>query len=235
MKTGVLYLIPAPLGEGPVENVIPALNLSIIRDLSVFIAEEVRTARRFIRKACPDKSIDDLTFFVFNEHTSPEEIPGMIEPLMKGQHVGFLSEAGLPCVADPGSGIVRAAISNGIAVKPLSGPSSILLALMASGMNGQQFAFHGYLPVDKNLRAKKLRELEQTVFSTGQTQIFIEAPYRNLQMLDAIIQTCTSRLMVGIAADLTLETEKTEVKTVAEWKKFRPDIHKKPVVFLLGQ
>lgn len=232
---GTLYLIPAPLGEGPLETAIPSQNIEIISRLKWFIVEEIRTARRFIKKTNPQIVPDELHFLVFNEHTPKEDLTAFLEPLLAGNDVGLLSEAGLPCIADPGSLVTDAAHQKGIIIKPLTGPSSLMLALMASGMNGQNFTFHGYLPVDKAQRSRKIKEIEQVILSTGQTQIFIEAPYRNLQLLESLIQHGARHLKLCIAADLTTPSEWIGVKTLEQWKKNLPDIHKKPAVFVLNR
>jgi len=234
MKPGNLYLIPTPLGETGFDAGMPAYNLNIIRHISIFIVEELRTARRFLRKAGYHNDFEDITFHLLNEHTLDSEVDIMLAGTMEGNHTGLLSEAGLPCVADPGNIIVRLAHRKGIRVIPLSGPSSIMLSLMASGFNGQNFAFHGYLPVKPPERAKKLKDLENNVLQNSQTQLFIETPYRNQAMIESITKTCKPSLMLCIAVDLTLETEWISVKPVGEWKKQTPQINKRPAVFLLG-
>ncbi|MCX6250788.1 MAG: SAM-dependent methyltransferase [Bacteroidetes bacterium] len=211
----------------------PAINLKIISGLHYFIVEELKSARRFLRAAGFTGDFDQLHFLVFNEHSDKTSLIPFIEPILEGNDTGLLSEAGIPCVADPGSEIVKEAHERGIRVIPLSGPSSIYLALMASGFNGQDFAFHGYLPIDKLARAKKLKELEHAVYSRDQTQLFIEAPYRNLQLFKAILESCNPGTLLCIATELTTEKELVQVKTISEWKKSIPDIHKKPTVFLV--
>jgi 16S rRNA (cytidine1402-2'-O)-methyltransferase len=234
MAKGNLYLIPTPLGEAGFDAGMPAFNLQVLLGIDTFIVEELRTARRFLRKAGYIKDFEEVTFHILNEHTPDNEVSGMLEKSLAGKHVGLLSEAGLPCIADPGNIVVRLAHRKGIKVVPLSGPSSILLALMASGLNGQNFVFHGYLPVKPDERIRSLRELENAVSRGNQTQIFIETPYRNLQMLESIVKTCHPLLTLCIAADLTLETEWIRSLTLNEWKKQKPDLHKRPAVFLLG-
>jgi 16S rRNA (cytidine1402-2'-O)-methyltransferase len=231
---GKLYLIPSTLGEDSPMNVLPPIIPQIINNLKHFIVEDLRTARRFLKKFSPGIIIDELSFQILNEHTPPEEIPGLLEPLMGGKDIGLLSEAGLPCVADPGSKLVGYAHENGIKVVPLTGPSSIFLALMASGFNGQNFAFHGYLPVDKRERIQKIKELETAVYQKDQTQLFIETPYRNNQMLEALIQACKPETKICIAIELTLPGEKI-IQTTAKRLNMnnRPDFNKKPAVFLL--
>ena len=233
MNYGTLYLLPSALGESPVNKVIPAYNIEIMRHLNYFIVEEIRTARRFLKKACPDIDISSITFIMHNEHSKPEELSSCIEPLLNRADTGLLSEAGIPCVADPGSEIVRLARHHNIKVVPLVGPSSLLLALMASGFNGQNFVFYGYLPIDKHDRQKKLREIEKAAYNHDQTQIFIEAPYRNLQLFDSIIENCSENMHLCIATDVTTDSEKIEVHSVKDWKGKRPEIYKKPTVFLI--
>jgi 16S rRNA (cytidine1402-2'-O)-methyltransferase len=234
MAKGNLYLIPTPLGDTGFEQGMPASNMHLLKGIDTFIVEELRTARRFLRKAGYTTDFETVTFYLLNEHTPDSEAAAMLEKAMSGQAIGLLSEAGLPCIADPGNIVVRHAHQKGIRVIPLTGPSSIMLALMASGMNGQNFVFHGYLPVKPDERAKSLRDLENAASRGNQTQIFIETPYRNLQMLESILKTCHPSLMLCIAADLTLETEWIRSMTVKEWKKENPQLHKRPAVFLMG-
>lgn len=233
MKTGTLYLLPTVLNEAPIENSLAVSNIQYIVRLRYFIVEELKTARRFLRKAGVTGDFADFHFLLFNEHTDKKHLQQYIEPLLQGHDMGILSEAGLPCIADPGSEIVRLAHQHKIKVVPLSGPSSIFLALMASGFNGQNFVFHGYLPIEKTARTKKIKEIENAVYSKGQTQIFIEAPYRNLQLFHTIVTTCQAETIVCTATDLTTDQESIQVKTVKEWKNKVPDINKKPTVFLL--
>jgi len=233
MKNGTLYLIPSSLGESLPDRVFPSGNSEIIRTLKYFIVEEIRTARRFLKKICPEIEIDSLSFTLYNEHSSTTDTYSFLEPLLKGHDAGILSEAGTPCVADPGSLIVQMAHQAGIRVVPLVGPSSLLLALMASGFNGQQFVFHGYLPIDKPARTRRIREIEQEMIRKDQTQIFIETPYRNLQLLQAITETCQESTLLCLATSLTTSEEKIITLPVKEWKKQKPDINKKPTVFLL--
>jgi 16S rRNA (cytidine1402-2'-O)-methyltransferase len=234
MMKGTLYLIPSTLGDSAPSSVLPQNIPETVEKLRYFIVEDNRTARRFLKKILPFINIDDLTFQVLNEHTSHAEIPALLTPLLEGQDVGLLSEAGLPCVADPGSALVGYAHENGIKVVPLSGPSSIFLALMASGFNGQNFVFHGYLPVDKRERVQKIKEIETAAYQKDQTQIFIETPYRNNQMLEALLQACKPETKICIAFDLTLQGEKI-IQTTAKRLNMsnRPDLNKKPAVFLL--
>lgn len=234
MNRGNLYLIPTPLGETGFETGMPAYNLGILQHIDTFIVEEIRTARRFLRKAGYIKDFETVTFYLLNEHTPDEEVTDMLEKSLQGMHIGLLSEAGLPCIADPGNIVVRLAHYKGIRVVPLTGPSSIMLALMASGLNGQRFTFYGYLPIKPDERTRTLKDLENMISHGNGTQIFIETPYRNLQMLESILKTCHPSHMLCIAADLTLSTEWIRSMTVNEWKKQKPDLHKRPAVFLLG-
>ena len=201
-----------------------------------FIVEKLRTARRFLKHVGYQQSIDETTFHILNEHTEPAEIGHYLDPIDKGEDVGLLSEAGLPCVADPGALVTRMAQSKCVEIVPLVGPSSLMLALMASGLNGQQFAFLGYLPVDRHQRAAAIRSIEQTAIRTGQTQIFIEAPYRNNQMLEALSDTCHPETLICVACDLTLASQTVRTLTAAQWRKQRQNInlHKRNTVFLVG-
>ena len=233
-NSGILYLIPTTLGNNNTDKVIPQYNYSIIDSLEEFIVEELRSARRFLRKANYKKDFDEVIFNVLNEHTRPEESVYYLESLKIGKNVGLLSEAGVPCVADPGAEIVKRAHKYNIRVIPLTGPSSIILSLMASGFNGQNFAFVGYLPIKENERIKKIKELENLSFTKNQTQIFIETPYRNTQVFNTLIKVCSKNTQVCIASNLTLENEYIATKSIFEWKKLKPEIHKKPTVFLIS-
>ncbi len=231
--TAQLYLLPVPLSETNVET-IPQYNREIIGQIKFFIVERTRTARRFIRKLAPKVVIDDLTFFELNKRTTPDELAQMLHPIRQGHNVGLMSEAGCPGVADPGAIIVSMAHKAGIIVNPLVGPSSLLLALMGSGMNGQSFSFHGYLPAKKELLVPVLRKLEQVSRQTGAAQIFIETPYRNQQIITQSILSLSANTQLTIAADLTTPTQYILTKTMAQWKKNPPDdLHKRPVVFIL--
>jgi 16S rRNA (cytidine1402-2'-O)-methyltransferase len=229
---GKLFLIPNTLGESPVNNVIPAYNCEIINSIHFYIVENVRTARRFLSKSKINTKIDDLQFFVLNQHTTPEEFVQYLKPLYDGHHVGVISEAGCPVVADPGSEIVKIAHQNDIEVVPLVGPSSIFLALMASGFNGQNFSFNGYLPINQSDRNVKIKKDEQRSKSEHQTQIYIETPYRNNHLLDSLLTTLNGETKLCLAADITLETEFIKTKSVNQWKKQKPDLNKRPAIFL---
>lgn len=233
---GRLILFPVPIGAEDVEASLPAYNLQLLNGCHTFIVEELRTARRFLKHVGYQQSIDETTFHILNEHTEPAEIGHYLDPIDKGEDVGLLSEAGLPCVADPGALVTRMAQSKCVEIVPLVGPSSLMLALMASGLNGQQFAFLGYLPVDRHQRAAAIRSIEQTAIRTGQTQIFIEAPYRNNQMLEALSDTCRPETLICVACDLTLASQTVRTLTAAQWRKQRQNInlHKRNTVFLVG-
>jgi 16S rRNA (cytidine1402-2'-O)-methyltransferase len=231
---GRLYLFPATLGESPIGESLPSHHLLYLKATKYYIVEELRSARRFLRKADPGIVIDDLSFSLLNEHTAAGDLIQLLGPLNRGEDVILLSEAGLPCVADPGAQLVALAHEAGIRVIPLVGPSSIYLALMASGMNGQNFAFHGYLPVDKRERSSRIRQLESDAWQKDQTQIFIETPYRNRQMLDTLLQVCRPDTRICIAANLTQPGEWIRSQRVEKWKKETlPDLNKKPAVFLI--
>jgi 16S rRNA (cytidine1402-2'-O)-methyltransferase len=230
-----LYLIPITLGETELHTVLPENNTKTVRSISHFIVENIRTARRFLKKVDPAIDIDSLRFYELNKHTNKNQLHAYLDPVKQGMHVGIMSEAGCPGVADPGADVVRIAHEKGIRVIPLVGPSSILLALMASGMNGQNFAFNGYLPIRKDEKVKQVKYLESRVYTENQSQLFIEAPYRNLQLLDDLLESCQPQTRLCIACDLTLETEFIRTMTVAEWKKNKPDIQKRPSIFVLGR
>lgn len=228
-----LYLIPVTLGETPINNVLPQYNSEIISGIRHFIVEDIRSARRFLRKVDSLFDIDGSQFYELNKHTAPEAVSGYLKPLQAGLPVGVISEAGCPAVADPGADVVAIAQRKGLKVVPLVGPSSIILSVMASGFNGQSFAFNGYLPVKPDERAKALRKLEQRVYNENQTQIFIETPYRNGKMVEDILVHCRPQTKLCIAANLTCEDEYAKTRTLKEWKGKLPDLSKKPCIFLL--
>ena len=232
MKTA-LYLIPVTLGDTPHAKVLPQYNTEIIKEIRHFIVENTRTARRFLRQADPQFDIDGSTFFELNKHTSPNDIAGYLTPLAQGKPMGVISEAGCPAVADPGADVVAIAQRKGLKVVPLVGPSSIILSVMASGFNGQSFAFHGYLPIKPDERARKIKQLEQRVYAEEQTQLFIETPYRNGKMIEDIIKNCRPQTKLCIAANLTCEDEFVRTRTVKEWKGKIPELSKIPCIFLL--
>ena len=228
-----LYLLPVTLGETPLSNVLPQYNSEVIAGIRHFIVEDVRSARRFLRKVDPQFDIDGSTFYELNKHTSPEAVAGYLKPLQAGNPVGVISEAGCPAVADPGADVVAIAQRKGLKVVPLVGPSSIILSVMASGFNGQSFAFNGYLPIKPDERAKKLRQLEQRIYNEDQTQLFIETPYRNGKMLEDILANCRPQTKLCIAANLTCEDEYVQTRTVKEWRGHVPELSKIPCIFLL--
>ena len=228
-----LYLLPVTLGDTPVEKVLPSYNKEIISGIRHFIVEDIRSARRFLKKVDREIDIDALTFYPLNKHTSPEDISGYLQPLVGGASMGVISEAGCPAVADPGADVVAMAQQANYKVVPLVGPSSILLALMGSGFNGQSFAFSGYLPVQPADRVKAIKKLETRVYSENQSQLFIETPYRNMKMLDEIINTCRPDTKLCIAVDITLDSEFIQTKSLKDWKKQLPDLNKRPCIFIL--
>ena len=229
-----LYLIPVTLGETEINQVLPDYNHDIIVNIKHFIVENIRSARRFLKKVEKSIDIDELTFYELNRHTDRKIIGEYLEPLKKGQPVGIISEAGCPAIADPGADVVAIAQSRGIKVVPLVGPSSIIMSLMGSGFNGQQFAFNGYLPVEVPGRIKALKKLENKVYNEDQTQIFIETPYRNTKMLETMLNTLKPNTKVCIAAGITTPQELIITKTVEKWKKEKlPEFEKVPCVFLI--
>lgn len=232
---GVLYLVPNTLGNPDTTETIPEGIRGRVNEIKLFIVENLRNARRYLKSLNREINIDSLTFFELNEHTAAEEIPFFLDRVEQGVDAAIISEAGVPGVADPGAEVVRIAHEKGIRVVPLTGPSSILLALMASGLNGQSFCFHGYLPVKRPERIRKIREIEQGAIRRGETQMFIEAPYRNDALLEDILETCHPSTMICIAADITLESEFIHTKTAGAWKKKKPALHKRPVLFLIGR
>ena len=234
MNKGKLYLIPTILGKGTQEATLPSTIFKSIKEIDIFIVENLRTARRHIKKIYREKDIDATTFYSYGKHDTLSLEEDFLPHILSGKNVGLLSEAGIPCIADPGSKIVEYAHNFQIDVVPFVGPSSILLALMASGMNGQNFAFIGYLPIDKSERARALRFLESLTKKTGQTQIFMETPYRNHQLFDAIIKVCSNNTKLCIASDITLPSENIKTKTIAEWKQEKININKKPAIFLIN-
>ena len=228
-----LYLIPNLLGDTPVEQVLPAYNHEIIMGIRHFIVEDVRTARRFLKLVDRSIDIDQLTFYTLNKHTNPEEVASMLKPLEEGSPMGVISEAGCPAVADPGADVVAIAQRKGLQVVPLVGPSSIILAVMGSGFNGQSFAFNGYLPIEPDERIKTLKKLEQRAYSENQTQLFIETPYRNAKMMADILKACRPQTHLCIAAGLTTKEEYIRTRTIKEWAGKLPNIDKIPCIFLI--
>lgn len=230
---GTLYLIPAPLGDYDPAEVIPAPVLERLRTLNVFVVEETRTARRYLSRAGLKGHIEALTFHELNEHTPPAQVEALGSLFDGGQDVGLISEAGLPAVADPGAALVALCHRRGIRVVPLVGPSSLMLALMASGLNGQSFAFQGYLPAKTDERRAAIKALEKQSAARHQTQLFIETPYRNDAMMEDLLRCCDPRTRLCIAADITTPDETILTRTVAQWKKEPITIGKRPCVFLI--
>ena len=228
-----LYLIPVTLGDVEHRRVLPEYNREVILSIRHFIVENVRTARRFLKKTEPSIVIDNLVFYELNKHTSAEAVAAYLAPLAEGESVGVISEAGCPAVADPGADVVAIAQRKKLKVVPLVGPSSIILSVMGSGFNGQSFAFHGYLPIEPGERGKKLKVLEQRVYAENQTQLFIETPYRNHKMVEDILQNCRPQTKLCIAANITCEGEYIQTRTVKDWKGHVPDLSKIPCIFLL--
>lgn len=233
-EQGTLYLIPNTLGKTPENNTIPEYVLNIIRRLDVLVVENVKTAARYLRWVGDTVPEYEIEFLLLNKDTPTPEIASFLDPLKNGRDVGLLSEAGCPAVADPGSEFIKMAHARGIPVSPLVGPSSILLALMGSGFNGQQFTFHGYLPIDENKRQGAIQKLEQASRDRGGTQIFMEAPHRNEDVKEDVIRYCAPQTRFCIATNLTLPDERIVSKKVSEWRKDSgPSIHKEPTIFLL--
>lgn len=230
---GKLYLIPTDLGENPVWDVLPTSITKIIDLIDDYIVENEKTARRFIKKMHPEKLQSSLNLKVLNKFTETSEKLSFLEACKQGKPMGLLSEAGCPAVADPGSDIVSLAHQNNIQVVPLVGPSSIIMALMGSGMNGQSFAFNGYLPIDKQARKTELKRLEKLSFDQNQSQLFIETPYRNNQMLEDLCATLHPHTRVCVACDLTLSTEYIKTYSIKEWKHVKVDLHKRPAIFII--
>lgn len=234
MTLGVLYMIPVSLGDDNLGKVLPAEVMQLVQNLEYFVVENEKSARRFLSTIKTKKPVRELNFQSLNEHTDDKDLPKLIAPLLAGYDIGMLSEAGCPGIADPGAALAAIAHRKGARVTPLVGPSSILLGLMASGFNGQQFTFLGYLPSDKSARISKLKDIERQSRRLNQTQIFIETPYRNQHMLEDILSNCNPTTRLCIAKNVSLETELVISKTIAEWKKSElPDLHKQATVFLL--
>jgi len=235
MRQGNLYLIPSPLGDCDFAKIFPAFNADIIQEIEHFIVEDLRTGRRFVKKLGMKKPMESLQFLTLNEHTKGNEIDTLLQPLKEGKNVGLISDAGIPCVADPGNIIVSCAQQLGAEVFPLVGPSSILLALMASGLNGQSFAFNGYLPREQPDRERQLLFLESLVKKSNQTQIFIETPYRNNHVFKSILAVCDPAIRLCLGVNITAENQMIKTMTIKKWKSQKIDLHKQPTVFLMGR
>ncbi len=233
-EKGILYLIPTTLGDtAETADILPIKINQVINTIDEYIVENEKTARHYLKKMGIKKSLQEIILHPLNQHTKPIEISTYLNSIGEGKNIGVISEAGCPGVADPGSEVVRLAHANNIKVIPLVGPSSILLALMASGFNGQSFTFNGYLPKERSERIKKIKELEKTVHQKSQTQLFIETPYRNMHILDDVLTSCDGKTRLCIACDITLPTEFIKTKSIAEWRKQVPDIAKRPTLFLI--
>lgn len=230
---GKLYLIPTTLGESDPMDVLPQTVKRAIDFIDYYIVENEKTARKSIKAIQPEKKQPDLKISLLNKHTDSREYEQMIKPCLQGINVGLMSEAGCPGVADPGAVIVKIAHERGIQVVPLVGPSSILLALMGSGMNGQSFAFNGYLPIDKSEKKSALKSLEKLSYDKNQSQLFIETPYRNNKLLEDLLQTLQGNTLLCIACDITLPTEYIKTLRVADWKKTKTDLHNRPCIFII--
>jgi len=229
-----LFLIPVPIADGPPEMVLPVEVNLVLKDLTYFLVENIKTALKLLRRADLNRSPDQLVFYTLDEHTPLKEMADFLAPLRDGNNMGLMSEAGMPALADPGAEIVAMAHQAGYRVKPLTGPSSITLALIASGLNGQNFAFNGYLPVKKEARIRTIRKLEEKLYREKQTQIFMETPYRNLALLEDLSGCLKPSTLLCIAADITGKDEFIKTRTIREWRNNFPDIHKKPAVFVIG-
>lgn len=236
-EKGVLYMIPCPISDQTdVYDVVPEANRRVMDSLDYFIVENIRSARRFLSKAGISRKIDELEFVELNEHTvAGQAVEAMVKPLLAGRSAGVISEAGVPGVADPGALVVEACHKHNIRVVPLVGPSSILLAMMGSGLNGQSFAFNGYLPVKPPERSKAIKALERRAHAEQQSQIFIEAPYRNVKLMEQMLQVCAAESKLTVACDITSPEEIIVTRTIAQWRKCGvPDIAKRPTIFIIG-
>lgn len=235
MEKGKVFLFPTPIAQGDVEDCLPRRNVDCLNQCACFVVEELRTARRFLRKAGYNRSFDETEFFILNEHTKDEVVKEYLRPLRKGKNVGVMSEAGLPCVADPGARFVALCQREGFEVVPFVGPCSLMMALMSSGFNGQSFAFVGYLPVEKSARMKKIRDLENMAYRFAQTQIFIEAPYRNNHLFASLLEVCKAETLLCVAADIGEESMEIRTKTISSWRKEGIDLNKRNTVFLISK
>ena len=231
-----LYLIPVTLGETSIEQVLPPYNHEVIMGIRHFVVENIRSARRFLRQTDKAFPIDDCTFFEMGKHADEKQFSQYLQPLRERKPVGVISEAGCPAVADPGADIVRIAQREGLRVVPLVGPNSMIMAVMSSGLGGQSFAFNGYLPVDASDRSKRLKSLESRAWTEGQTQLFIETPYRNEKMFQALVSTLRPQTRLCIAAGITTADEYIRTLPISEWKKTKlPDLSKIPAIFLINK
>ena len=233
IQKGVLYIIPSPIGDTSPLEVLPISNKKVINELTHFIVENEKMGRRFIKKIIPSKNQDELVVFTLNKFTTQDEINTYLDCCSKGLSIGLLSDAGCPGIADPGAVIISKAHRNEIKVKPLVGPSSIILAMMSSGMNGQNFTFNGYLPIDKKNRSQALLKFQRVAVKNNQAQIFIETPYRNNTLLIEMLKVLDSNTRLCIACDLSMRSEFIKTLSVLEWKKNKPDINKRPCIFII--
>lgn len=234
MGKGKIYMLPTPIGDTPVWDVLPQYNRTVIDRLEYFIVENTRSARRFLSRAGIQRPIDSLRFAELNEHSTPEQVAELLTPVLAGTDAGVISEAGLPGIADPGADLAALAHLHGVEVVPLVGPSSILLALMASGLNGQSFAFNGYLPVKQPERSRAIRHFEKRAQTERQSQIFIETPYRNLKLFEDFLKECNGNTLLTVAADILQPDQLIRTAQIRDWKAKTPDIHKRPAIFILG-
>ncbi|MDR3298722.1 MAG: SAM-dependent methyltransferase [Candidatus Accumulibacter sp.] len=234
MNVGTLYLIPTPLGASPAREVLPETVIARAARLRHFVAENAKSARAFLKSLPSESPLQQIDIQELNEHTPPDDLSRLLAPLLAGNDIGLISEAGCPAVADPGAALVALAHQSNIPVAPLVGPSSILLALMGSGLSGQNFAFHGYLPVKDDQRRKRILELESESRRASRTQLFIETPYRNRRMLESLLAACAPQTRIGVATDLTLPSQRVMTMPCGDWKRRElPDIDKRPTVFML--
>ena len=229
-----MYLLPVTLGDTEIDNVLPSYNREIIRQIKFFIVENVRSARRFLKKVDRDINIDELTFYLMDKHTDAAKMASYLKPLEEGNAMGVISEAGCPAVADPGADVVAVVQRKNLRVIPMVGPSSIIMSVMGSGFNGQSFAFNGYLPIEPAERTKRIKQLETRAYTEDQTQLFIETPYRNHKMLEELLRTCKPSTRLCIASGITCAEEYIHTHTIAEWKKIKlHDLSKIPTIFLI--
>jgi len=232
-NTGSLFLIPNTLGSGT-DKYASKYLVQMVHSIEIFFVEEIKSARRLLRQLGVERPLDEMDFHMLNEHTGDQDLTPLLEPLLAGKNVGLISEAGVPCVADPGSDMVSLAHAAGIRVVPLVGPSSILLALMASGFNGQRFSFNGYLPRERSERIRKIKQLEQLA-NGGHTQIFMDAPYRNNHVLEDLLLNCKPETLLCIASNITCDNERINTKSISDWTVRKPDLNNIPVMFLIGK